>query len=213
MKKIAIGILALGVLGAIAVFFLNDADRKSVAKVNGESIPQGEFTKFESQILAQQGVDTTTLDEESKKQIQTMVLDMLISQRLLTQGAKKANLEVTNEEVEAQFAAVKSQFPDEAAFQEILKTEELTEKEVKEQIEKDLLIQKYLDQELNLASIEVTDQEIAEAYKVVSATQEIGTLEEVKENIKEYVSGQKQQQLIAEFVQKLRTEAEVEILI
>lgn len=214
MKKIIIGVVGLLILIAAGVaFFVFSTNKEKAAVVNGEAILLSDFENFQNQFIARQGVDMATLDDAAKEQIKTMILDILISQKILSQEADKANIKVTDEDIDAQFDAIKSQFPDEATFAELLKTENLTEEQLKEQLKQDIFVQKYIDQKFSLDAISVSEEEVKTAYDLISGTQEIGTLEEVKSDLEQYVKGQKQQEVVAKFVEELKASAKIEILI
>lgn len=214
MKKIIIGIVGLGILiVAGVVFFMLNVNKEKAAIVNGEDILLSEFEDFQDQFLTRQGIDVAVLDDAAKDQIKTMILDMLISQKLLAQAATDADIVVTAQDIDTQLSTIKSQFPDEATFAELLKTENLTEGQLKDQLKKDLLVQKYVNQQFDLEAISVSEAEVTSAYELISATQEIGELAEVRANLEQYVKGQKQQELIAKLVEDLRASADIDIRI
>jgi hypothetical protein len=214
-KKIVAGILGLiGVLVIAGVFFfINNQKKDYVALVNNQSIPREDFEKLESQIFEQQGLDKQSQDEETKKMVQDQALDILIAQELLKQVSSNGNFEVTDTEVDAQFSDLKLQFGDEQIFNDMLKTENISEDTIKTQIREGILIEKYLNQQLNLSAITATQEEILEAYNLISATQEIGELKDVQTDIERYVVDQKQQQLIGLHIEDLKKGANIQFSI
>ncbi len=221
MKKIVIAILGALVLAAGIWYFAFSGNAilnresggagETVATVNGEKITREEFEAFKLQFALQQGLDPESIDAETEKQLDEQAIDELISQKLLMQEIEKEGVTVSEEEVDAQMEMVKNQFESEEMFNEALKTEGLSEDELWSQIERDIAIQTYLENELDTDSITVTEEEIEEAYQqVVAGNEDVPDLEEVRDQVEQFVSQQKQQEMVSELIQKLREEADIE---
>ncbi len=219
MQKILLAIIGLAIIAfGVWYFFFFDKEavdtEDAVAIVNGEEISRAEFESFQSQITVQQGVDMESLDAETKSQFKTQIMDELIAQTLLEQKVNESKITVEQEKVDAQIDAIINQFDGEEAFQEALVAEGISEEELRSQKARELATQKYLEEKLNFSSISATDQEIQELYDQEAAQNEtIPALEQVRDQVENLVIQQKQQALFIEFIQQLRAEADIEILI
>ena len=219
MKKTLIGIIVLAIVAAGGWYLYTKMPATPtvsgdvVATVNGEEISREEFETLEAKVIAGQGVDASILPAEVRTQLQTEIINALITQKLLSQAVEDAGITASSTLVDAQLNLVKSQFPDQAAYQQILDTEGLTEAEFKEQISQEIATQEYLQQKLNLSAVTATDAEVqAEYNKVASSTQEtVPPLAEVRTQVAASVIQQKQQQLVLAHVEALKADADIEI--
>lgn len=223
MQKTILVVIGVVVIAAGVWYFIfsnTPFDRESVdtgdvvAIVNGEKISRANFEAFKSRVAAQQGFDIALLDAKTKSQFEAQVIDELIAQALLRQAVDESELTASQEEVDAQVDATVAQLGGEEAFQQALAAEGLSEEELRAQISANLATQAYLEQELNLSSIAATDEEVEAAYAQAAAQDEtIPVLEDVREQVERLVIQQKQQALFTQFIQQLRAQADIEILI
>ncbi|MDD2935528.1 MAG: SurA N-terminal domain-containing protein [Candidatus Pacebacteria bacterium] len=219
---IAIVIGALIVIAGAYYYFTKDtapseeinADTSSVvARVNGVEITQNELDAYELKMVTDQQIDKSSLDEEALGQLKTQALDGLVVQSLLEQAVKKDGTKVSKSDVDKQIETIKGNFENEEAYQSALSTQGTTEDILRTEIERDLVIQKYLEKVLDLESITVSEEEIQALYDQESAVNEnLAELSEVSEQIKAFIIQQKQQELFAAYVQELKADAEIEIL-
>jgi len=218
---IAIVIGVLVVLAGAYFYFIKDTNLPKddsdssavVARVNGVEITQNDLDAYELKMLAEQQIDKASLDEEALGQLKAQALDSLVSQSLLEQAVKKDGTKVSKSDIDEQIETIKGQFEDEAAYQSALSAQGTTENTLRAEIEKDLVTQKYLEKVLDLESITVTEEEIQAAYDQESAVNEnLAELSEISEQIKAFITQQKQQELFATYLQELKADAEIEIL-
>lgn len=185
-----------------------------VARVNGEEIKGADLQNSEAQILAGQGVDPTTLTDEQRQQLRNQALDILISNALIRQAAAGANVQASEEAVNAQMEIIKGQFEDPAKYQEALTQQNMTEDDFRKLVASDVFIQTYIEQTLQLKAIDATDEEINAMYEQQkAASAEIPPLEEIRDQFKSFVIQQKQQQVLVAHIQELRSKANVEVLL
>ena len=216
MKKTIISLVVIAAVIAGGWYLLSSRKDGSspVALVNGEVISRSELDSVYSQVVEGQGLDSMLLTKEAQAEQRTQALDILISQVLLRQAVESSGITVSQEAVDTQINAVKAQFEDEAAYGAALVTEGLTEATFALQVKRDLTVETYLNEKLGLNAITATDAEIEEGYsQAIEGVEEAPALEEVRDQIREFVIGQKKQALIAQHVQELRTVAEIEVLI
>lgn len=180
----------------------------AVALVNGEEVSRSTFDAAKAQISAQQGSSATTTELEK------LALDSTIGRVLLLQAARQAGLSASTTAVEAEIQAAKEQLGGQEAYDKQLVTLGMTEEGLRTQIRENLAIQAYLEKALSLSALTATDAEIKTAYdQVVAGQSGAPALSEVKEQVRQLVIGQKQQQLITGEVEKLRAVADIKILI
>lgn len=91
-------------------------------------------------------------------------LDQLIGYEILTLKSKEdKNFKVTEEDVKTEYDKIKLNYPTEEDFNKALEQSGMSEKELKESIEKDLYYKHIIDQYRE--SVDVTDAEIEAYYK------------------------------------------------
>ena len=181
-----------------------------VAVVNGENISRGELETARTQVTAQQGIDMSVFDDAAKAQFDAQILESLISQRLIQQASAKASIAIDDATVDTQMATIRSQFATEEEFAQALTAEGLSEEALKAQIKKDLATQAYLEQELQLSAITVTEEEVNTTYTQVAVGEEVPPLEEVYAQVENMVREQKTQERIATLLERLSAEAQIE---
>lgn len=90
-----------------------------VAKVNGEAITKAQLDSAFNAAVESSGAKTADLTPEQKLNGYRQLLDELIMDKLVAKAA--AGIEVTDDEVNAEIAKIKKQFPSEDAFAAQLK--------------------------------------------------------------------------------------------
>ncbi len=183
-----------------------------VATVNGVDITQEAYdTQLAASITAlkSQGVDLSASSTEAQLRVQ--VLNDLINTELVNQQIKATNTVATGAEIEAQFQALVTQLGGAAKLQEELTKAQLTEAKLRENITRQLTIQKYLSANVNTSGVAVTDAEIKKFYDDNTKGQTgVPALKDVQEQIKQQLIQQKQQVLINAFLDTLRAKATIE---
>jgi peptidyl-prolyl cis-trans isomerase SurA len=141
-----------------------------VAVIGNQIILESELKAQLALYATQFGVDLK--DEQKRKELEKELLEQMINDNLLLiQAQKDTTIEVTPKEVETgveeQLKKVKSQFASEEAFQDQLKAEGLTENELKkkykEQIKKQMLIERLTSRKLSKVS--VSTKEVRDFYQ------------------------------------------------
>jgi peptidyl-prolyl cis-trans isomerase SurA len=141
-----------------------------VAVVGNEIILESELKMQMSLFLNQRGVEVKNAEEQS--QLQREILDQMINDKLLLLAAQKdTTIEVTSKEVESavgdQMKNVKSEFSSEEAFETQLKSEGLTESELRkkyrEQIKNQMMTERLISSKLSKVS--VSTKEVKDFYQ------------------------------------------------
>lgn len=131
------------------------------AVVNGTEIKRAEVDKYYRSRQQSQGPATASHDEALS--LKLGILDQLINNEILFQRAKALNLVASDGEVEDRFTQSKSSFTEDE-FQKKLQDSGLTVDDLKNEIRRELSIQKLLNREV-VAKISVTDTEVADFYE------------------------------------------------
>jgi hypothetical protein len=193
---------------------------ETVAKVNGKEIKGKDFNMIAQQfelMAQQQGQDTS--DEEVAEQLEKQVLDSVVNQELLKQDIKSKGYKAPKEDIDARLEEIKSMYEDEDQFKsEFLEAQGMTEEEVVEQTALSIQFEQYMDKEIG--EVEISDEDIEafyNKYKEQSEGQEgageMPPLEEVRPQIEQSLQKQEQDRKLAEVVEKLKEDSDVEILI
>ncbi|MBN2286713.1 MAG: peptidylprolyl isomerase [Tissierellales bacterium] len=122
------------------------------AIVNGEIITISEFEEnygiYKNMYEIQYGPDIWTTEIEEgvtfEKYLKENILETMIFEKMMVQEATKNNISITDEEVEVLVQEYKDSFEDEAAYNESLTTNGLTEDFLRRNIKSNELIQKFV---------------------------------------------------------------------
>lgn len=192
-------------------------DNKTVAKVNDKEILGSDYNIALASIQGQMqlmGQDPTS--KEAAEQAKNQTIDSLVGQTLLLQEADKKSYKVSEADVNKQMDEIKKQFKTEKELKAALKQSGIDMKTLKTQITDDIKIKQYVEKEVPTGKI--TDEEIKQMYdqyaeQAKSAGQEAPKLEEVKPQIEQSLHQQKQQENLAQQVEKLKKNATIDIKI
>ncbi|MGD6818358.1 SurA N-terminal domain-containing protein [Metabacillus sp. 84] len=193
-------------------------DNKEVAVVNDQPIKGKEYNAALSSTqmqMQQMGQDPTS--KEAEKQVKDQTVNTLVGQNILMQEADKKGYKASDEEVTKQVEEIKKQYNnDDKKFQEALKMQGMDEKQLNEQVKESIKMNKYVEKEI--PAPEVTDKEIEEYYNQFAEQggangQKPPKLEEVKPQIKEQLTQQKQNESLGKKVEELKKSAKVEVKI
>lgn len=201
------------ILGACS----EDKSSEVVATVNGEEILKTDYeTELENtkNMYTQQGMNLDDLDDEMKEQVELSVLNQLVNTKLVLQSAKEDGITVEQSELDSEMDAIKSQFEDDAKYEEKLKENKITEKELKVQVKNQLTITKYLDS--TIGKIEVNEDEVTgkyEEYKkaLESQKQEPEDFKTIKPQLEQQVTAEKKNEKVNKLIEDLRTKNEKNI--
>jgi len=222
MKKLIIILLIVLVIGAGLWYVLSsdkgadlDLENGTAAIVNGEKIANKDLQTQITQ--TKQMYPEQDLNLEQEKQLEAQILDQMIGSILLKQEAKKQDIAVDQEEINSQMSQMIQNLGGEEAFNEQLQSAGLTEKQLRERMKEQVLVQKYIDSEIPQQELEVTDEEIKTYFNQIMAQQgegsELPSFEEMEESQKEQLRSQLKQQKqslgVQQLIEQLKQEAEI----
>ncbi len=211
-------------VGALIASFLLFSDKgfsgllgersQPVATVNGEKISKDSYSKVYAQFLSGQRLEESSIDEVTKENIKQSVLDVLITQELIRQEGKKIGVNISGQEIENKFNEIKTSFERSEDFYGALEQEKLTEEDLKEIVEMDLLFEAVIKELVDSSKISASNEEIQKMYNdVFTGDDDKPKFSDVSQQIKELLIQQKNQEAVMNFIQNLKDEAKIEILI
>ncbi|ADQ13847.1 SurA N-terminal domain-containing protein [Halanaerobium hydrogeniformans] len=206
-----------------------------VAEVNGEEITDQELAQQANvnqllQEIAQidQQLAQVLVDSESGNEVldefQKLKLDALIDNVLLSQQAEELGIELTDEEVDEIYQAQKESIKQqndlsEEDFLAVLENQGFESEEEYKQAFADnpsLKVNKLIEQEV-LGDFEISEEELLEEYEANEEqfTQGGETIpfEQIKPQLEQMMMQQRQNDVINDYIEGLRDDAEIEIMI
>jgi len=217
-SRIIITIIVLAiVLGAGYYLSQNGGFLKvnAVATVNGEKIKQPQYDEYFNRLtlnLKNQGQNTES--EEIKSQIKAQAIDSLISETLVIQKAVNAGIAVTDAEINEQINQVQKQFPSTEEYDKALETQGFTPDSFRLVLNRQMVIQKYIDANADFSSAVATKEEVETLYdQLTSSNKDIPKLDTISAQLEGEIIQQKKQAIITQLIKGLRDSSTVEVLI
>lgn len=189
-----------------------------IATVNGEDIDKELYVatiKQQVEMLPAQGIG---LESEEAQNFVTMLkeqlLEQLINEEVLVQAAAKEGIEVSEEEVEAEFDALVAQFESEEQLEAALEEQGVTMEEMRADIATFLKREKYIDAHTTMEAVD--EAELQAAYDELIAMhgedgEDVPTFDEYKDDLELQLQYEQKQEQLAELVQQLRDASEITI--
>ena len=204
-------LLLIGGAGYWAV--TSGVSEEFVAKVNGEGIEKRLFDVRFVQLRANYETQGIAFADEDTIQLREQILEDMINERLLIQHAKEQGITGQEELMEEEYQLILSQFENEKELEKRLADNNTSLQDIRISISEQFMIRELANQQAEQENIEVSKEEIQQAYDVAAAGgTEVPPLEEVQEQVEDYVRQQKISQLIEVLLEQLRNEGSIEIL-
>lgn len=171
-----------------AVQYLNY--RASVAIVNGERIYKGDFI------------------EKLQDSYGASIVSQMIDERLIYQEAEELDVVISDDDIDAEIDGLEEQYGGEEAFQSELDARDISNEELRQQIETTLLVETML-----LDDITISDEEKKDFYdqykdQIIPGNED-PTYEEAEEQIEETLRDQKITQNVQGWLTELRDNATI----
>jgi peptidyl-prolyl cis-trans isomerase C len=132
-----------------------------VATVNGDKVQKWELESALHQVEARAG---QPIPADRRDEIVRSVLDQVVTFHVLAEEARARNLQVTDADVAARMAQMRSGFPNEDAFKQALAAQNVTVEQLQWQTRMSLAVQKVVDTEVT-SKIAVDDQAVGAFYQ------------------------------------------------
>ena len=162
-KNVWVGAVLFFIVSFVFVT-VSDAASKYAAKVNKERIENATLESAIDNFIETQkmmGMDVTKVNREK---LRKDILDELIAAELLYQESKKSKLGNLSKEVEEQYEKIKQGFKTEEDFNNVLKERGISEKQLKDDIEKGIYINRFLNEKL-YTDIRISEKEKKDEYE------------------------------------------------
>lgn len=227
MKSYLLAVLALGIIGGLLLYGLERQGRidtgifsfvekyQTVASVNGVKISRDRYEQNLTQLTQSataQGVDIN--DPEVQAEISTQAIDVLINGELLLQEADRLNIVAEDEEVDARYNDLVEQLGGEDELLARLSEVGVNRATLMDDIRDEIRVEKLLEVAINRDDIVVSDEEVREVYDEAAAMMpEVPSFEEARPTIEMQLSFTKEQELLREYVEGLRENADVRVKI
>ena len=158
--KVLAGLLTLALFAWGAGCHRGQSDKDVMATVNGQKILRSEVDKYFNNQTGDLPQKPTGAQAVS---LRLDILNQLIQQQILMQRAQKANLVASDDEVDGKLAEIKAPYTQEE-FDKRLKDRGLTQNDLKDEIRRNLTIQKLMNKEVT-SKINISDSDIRSYYQ------------------------------------------------
>lgn len=182
-----------------------------LAVVDEEPILQSDLDRVIALGLAQRR------DNEDETRFRRRVLDQLIEERLRFHEMDRFGFEqVPVEEIEAQVAEIRKSFPDDAAFQKALRDQQMSLKNLRQLVARQLMVMTYVDEQLG-PRVFVSLDDINNYYRTTFTAemqrrgQPVPPVEEVRDDIRRVLREQRLNDAIEKWTEELRREADIQV--
>jgi peptidyl-prolyl cis-trans isomerase C len=137
---------------------------KEAATVNGKPIFKSQYDHELSVFQKRAAQQGRPLSDADLSAVKKQILENLIEAEMLYQQSQKEGVKVNDQAINDQIETIKKRFPDEAAYKKALEGMEISEKEIRSQIQRGLAINQLLDTNVR-QKITVTAEESNNFYK------------------------------------------------
>ena len=193
MKKTVLIILTLCMLLQLVACSNNSGTKFEITQDEFNAVLE-QFKENYKQRVGEEAWDANLKDnKEFNESLEEVVLDNIILEKVVLDEAKKANLEITEETINAEIEKIKTKYPEAEDYEKYLADIKMTEEELKADIKKQLTIQQFLKTKADeMMKLEPTEKQLKdlynkykEAFKQVKASHILVATEEEALSIKE----------------------------
>lgn len=182
-----------------------------VARVNGEAIERWELEAAVRDFDAQSGHQ---LPAEMRDEALRAILDEILAEHLMVQEAHARKIEVAEAEVQARLTQIRSDFPNEAAFEKTLAASGMSLDELRLRTRRSLEIDKLIAAEIE-PKIAVQEADVVAFYEENIERFRLGgqSLAAARTSITEFLADQQRDEKTDAFIRQLRAQAKIEIYV
>lgn len=137
--------------------------RGVVAIVNGEKIPTKEFKRRLQSVKSMMGADNPAVWTAEKKKFEANLIEKMIKEALIRQEAARRGIVLADEEIQGALESRKTGFGSDEKFREALKAHNFTEKDIRDQLAREMLLAKLMEDVSR--NVSVPDEEIDELIR------------------------------------------------
>lgn len=206
------GRVSTGVFSGITAYMKSG---EAAATVNGASISVSDFESTLRQLTANsadQGIDVA--DPTIVAELRTQAIESLVNTEILRQTAEASDVTVSEEDIQARYAQIETGLGGAEGLAARMAELGVTDEMLRRDIKNDILIQGHLEKSLDRTSVTVSDEEIQTLYDQATAGGvDVPPLAEVRDQVEMQIRNEKEQSLVAQYVEELRAGAKIEVKI
>jgi len=168
-KNMKIVIILMVAFFGISIFYglgqYRSSQRRTyyIAEVNESGITSDQLQKtFLNAISRYDDKTLSSLDQSAIVSLKKNILDQLINYELFYQQAQKEKIKISNDDINLEIDKIKDNFSSPEEFNEALKANNITLAQLKEDIKRQLMTNKVLEETKN--QVTITDEELLEYY-------------------------------------------------
>jgi hypothetical protein len=195
--------------------FSSIGSNSPAALVNDVKIKRADYDSSVAQLVsmrASRGDDTS--DPAVLAQLEAQAIDTLVNGELLRQAAIESGKEASKEVIDARYGEIEIGIGGPEPLATKMSEFGITTETLRRDIENEILIQALFDEVFGTDKAVVTDAEVEAFYAEVSGVEAgLPPLEDVREQIAEQIRQNQQQAEVAAYIETLKAEAKIEILI
>ncbi len=148
---------------------------------------------------------------KDRKTLESETLEGLITRKLLVQEAHRLRfVEVSDQEINAELENVRKRFGSDAAFQDFLKTQDMTQEELSRMFGEQLLVEKFVEKKVGLF-VRVTREEAETYYHAHADQYQDKSFQDVQKDIMSLLTARKVDEELDRYVAELRSKADIRI--
>ena len=187
---------------------------RAVASVNGDVITIDELNRvYQNMVETYRGILKDQMNEDFRKSLRVQAFRELIANRLLVQEADRVGLRVTKKELQNTIMKIpafsaQGRF-DKGRYDWYLRRINSTPAEF-EASQRDFLLRQKLEQIIR-DGVDVPDSELSEQYKARNPRSKAKDFAQNKDNFRQQVLAEKQNGMLAAFINQLQDKAEIKI--
>jgi peptidyl-prolyl cis-trans isomerase C len=136
----------------------------AVALVNGTPITREAFEAAVQRNRRQRESQGQSLGEQQLNQLRNDILDSLVTRELLYQQAEETGVTISEDALNSELDSLKGQFEDDSQYADALAQAGVSEAQLTQDIERNLMIEKLLDQAVD-AETQISEQEMKSFYE------------------------------------------------
>lgn len=134
-----------------------------IAEVNKSGITSDQLQNTFLNVISRYDEKTlSNLDQSTILSFKKNILNQLIDYELLYQQAQKEKVKISNDEINLEIEKIKDNFPSPEEFDEALKANNTTLSQLKEDIKRQLMINKVLEE--TRSQVSISDEDLLEYY-------------------------------------------------
>ncbi len=146
-----------------------------------------------------------------RKALESETLKGLITRKLLVQEAHRLRfVEVSDQEISAEVENVRRRFGSDAAFQDFLKTLDMSQEELSRMFGEQLLVKKFIEKKVGLF-VRVTREEAENYYRAHADQYRDRPFPDVQKDIMSILMDRKVDQELDQYIEELRSRADIRI--